>query len=188
MEMSDNLPLTTLLKKWRQGDDKAGENVMELAYNELRRLAAYHLRGERKNHTLSATALVNEMYLRLAVSEPVDWQDRAHFFAVAARQLRRILVNYGRDRQAQKRGGKQVKLALTDIGELAQAPDQDVIVLDEALTKLGTLDPRAAQVVELRYFGGLTEAEAAEVLGVSIATLKRDWVWARAWLTANLKR
>jgi RNA polymerase sigma factor (TIGR02999 family) len=186
--MSDTLPLTTLLKNWRKGDKKAGDNVMELAYTELHRLAARYLRGERKDHTLSATALVNEMYLRLAASEPIDWQDRGHFFAIAATQLRRVLVNYARDRQALKRGGKQIKLALTDMGELSQPAEQhEIVALDEALTALETLDPRAAKVVELRYFGGLTEAESAEVLGISVATLKRDWTWARALLIANLK-
>src|SRR3712207_3452496 len=134
--MSDTLRLTTLLKNWREGDQKAGENVIELAYNELHRLATYYLRGERKDHTLSATALVNEMYVRLAASDPIDWQNRAHFFAIAARRLRRILVNHARDRQAQKRGGKQVKVALTEIGELAPTPDQDVVAVDEALTAL----------------------------------------------------
>ena len=160
---------------------------MELAYSELRRLAGHYLRAERPHHTLSATALVNEMYMRLAASEPIDWQNRAHFFAVAATQLRRVLVNYARDRQAQKRGGKQAKLSLTEVGELAQPEKLDLMALDDALTELGKLDPRASRVVELRYFGGLTEAEAAEVLGISIATLKRDWTWARAWLIAQLK-
>jgi RNA polymerase sigma factor (TIGR02999 family) len=186
--MSDTLQLTTLLKKWRDGDRQAGHDVIEMAYNELHRLAAHYLRGERNDHTLSATALVNEMYVRLAASDPIDWQNKAHFFAIAATQVRRVLVNYARDRQAQKRGGKQVKLALTDIGEPEHAPEQhNIVALDEVLTRLATLDARAAKVVELRYFAGLSEAEAAEVLGISVATLKRDWTWARAWLIANLK-
>ena len=185
--LDEGVKLTVLLRNWRDGDQTSAEQVMELAYSELRRLASHYLRAERPNHTLNATALVNEMYMRLAASEPIDWQNRAHFFAVAATQLRRVLVNYARDRQAQKRGGKQVKLSLTEVGELAQPEELDLMSLDEALTDLGKLDPRAAKVVELRYFGGLTEAEAAEVLGISIATLKRDWTWARAWLIAQLK-
>jgi RNA polymerase sigma factor (TIGR02999 family) len=128
------------------------------------------------------------MYLRLAGSEPIDWQDRAHFFAVAAKQLRRILVNYARDRHAQRRGGKHVKLSLTEANLVAQPPEQDLLALDAALTELAELDVRASQVVELRYFAGLTEAETAEALNISVATVKRDWIWARAWLIANLER
>jgi RNA polymerase sigma factor (TIGR02999 family) len=184
----DGSDLTVLLRAWRKGDPNAAERVMELAYSELRKVARHHMRGERSDHTLSATALVNELYVRLAGSEPIDWQNRAHFFAVAATQLRRILVNHARDRQAQKRGGKQVKLAFAEVSDLAQPQQLDVLRVDEALTELASLDKRACQVVELRYFAGLTEAEAAEALGISLATVKRDWTWARAWLIANLKR
>ena len=185
--MHDSSDLTVLLRAWREGDPNAAEQVMELAYSELRKVARYYMRGERSDHTLSATALVNEMYVRLAGSEPIDWQNRAHFFAVAAKQLRRILVNHARDRHAQKRGGKQVKLALAELHDLAAPQELDLLRLDEALTELGSLDHRASQVVELRYFAGLTEAETAEALGISVATVKRDWTWARAWLIANLK-
>jgi RNA polymerase sigma factor (TIGR02999 family) len=127
------------------------------------------------------------LYFRLSASKAVDWQNRAHFFAVAAQQLRRILVNYARDRQALKRGGKQVKLALSEVNGLARPREQDVLDVDEALTRLATLDERAARVVELRFFGGLTEKAAAEALGISVATLKRDWTFARAWLSLNVK-
>lgn len=175
-----------LLKKWRAGDKSAADELMVRVYSELRRLAAQHLRAERSDQTLSATALVNEMYLRLSASEPVNWQNRVHFFAVAAQQIRRILVNYARDRQAQKRGGKQVKLSLSVVNGLEASRDQDLLDLEEALTELGTMDDRAARVVELRFFGGLTEREAAEVLGISVATLKRDWDFARAWLISRL--
>jgi RNA polymerase sigma factor (TIGR02999 family) len=131
--------------------------------------------------------LVHELYFRLFAAEPVQWQNRAHFFAVAAQQLRRILVNYARDRQAQKRGGKRVKLALTDVNGMAEPREQDLLDLDRALDRLHDLDQRAARVVELRFFGGLTEMEAAEVLSISVATLKRDWDFARAWLIRQLR-
>jgi RNA polymerase sigma factor (TIGR02999 family) len=180
--------LTTLLKNWRSGDAAASAALMEAVYSTLRRVAAHYLRGERPDHTLSPTALVNEVYLRFAASGDIDWQSRAHFFAVAAQQIRRILVNYARDRHALKRGGKQVKLALTEVNGLAQPYDEDIVELDGALTQLAELDERAARVVELRYFGGLTEREAAEVIGISVTTLKRDWAFARAWLTSRLSR
>lgn len=159
---------------------------MTTVYDELRRLAAHYMRQERPDHTLQATALVHELYLRLFQSEPVEWQNRAHFFAVAAQALRRILVNHARDRQAQKRGGKQVRLSLTDVNGLAEPAEHDLLEIEEALARLEQLDPRAARVVELRFFAGLTEAEAAEALGVSVATLKRDWAFGRAWLLRHL--
>lgn len=178
---------TASLAAWRQGDKHATEQVMSTIFQELRRLAAHYLRQERPDHTLQPTALVNELYLRLCASEPIDWQNRAHFFAVAARQLRRILINYARDRKAEKRGGARVKLSLSQVQGLADTRDEDLLEIHEALEKLAALDARAAQVVELRFFGGLTEKEAAEVLGISIATLKRDWEFARAWLLRQLR-
>ena len=184
----DSLPLTTLLAAWREGREGAAGQLISLVYGELRRLAQYYLRQERPDHTLEPTALVHELYLRLSAGEPVDWQNRAHFFAVAARQFRRILVNYARDRQAEKRGGKRVKVTLTEVNGLAAPEQQDLLELDDALEQLSALDERAARVVELRFFGGLTEKEAAEVLGISVATLKRDWEFARAWLITRLRR
>lgn len=178
--------MTALLAQWRLGDPAAGERLMQRVYQELRSLAAYYLRQERPDHTLQPTALVHEMYLRLMASPPAAWQDRAHFFAVAARQLRRVLVNYARDRQAGKRGGKQFKLALSDVHGLAEPQNEDFRMVDEALERLEKLDHRSAQVVELRFFGGLKEAEIAEVLGISVATVKRDWDFARAWLIQSL--
>jgi RNA polymerase sigma factor (TIGR02999 family) len=184
---SDRQGVTELLTRWRSGDNQARDELVNVAYAELRYLAARYMRRERAGHTLQATALVNELYIRLFGSKPIQWQDRAHFFAVAARQLRRILVNHARDRKAAKRGGKQVRLALSDVNGLAADNEESVMELDEAMHRLEELDSRAAQVVELRFFGGLTEVEAAEVLGVSVATLKRDWDFARAWLTKQLK-
>ena len=179
--------VTTLLASWRQGDQRAADKLASTVYDELRRLAAHYMRGERVDHTLEPTALVNEMYLKLIAAEPVAWQNRAHFFAVAAQQLRRILVNHARDRQAAKRGGKRVKLSLSYANGVEQPREQDLLELDEALEKLEQVDSRAARVIELRFFAGLTEEESAEALGISIATLKRDWTFGRAWLLRHLQ-
>jgi len=178
--------LTTLLSRWRDGDQLAGQEVVQTVYDELRRIAGNLLRKERLDHTLQPTALVHEMYLRFFESQPVDWQNRAHFFAVAAQQLRRILVNHARDRVAAKRGGGALRLTLTSLDSLAGPREQDVLELNEALERLETFDSRAARVIELRFFGGMTEPEMAESLGISIATVKRDWVFARAFLISQL--
>jgi RNA polymerase sigma-70 factor, ECF subfamily len=185
--LSDSQPFTTLLMDWSHGNKQAEEQVMGIVYRELHRLAARYMRGERQDHTLEATALVNELYIRLCASEPVSWQNRAHFFAVAAQQLRRILIDHARDLRTQKRGGGCVKLSLTQANGLAQPREEDLLEVDEALCRLEALDPRAGRVVELRFFGGLTEKEAAEALGISVATLKRDWEFARAWLIRQLR-
>jgi RNA polymerase sigma factor (TIGR02999 family) len=179
-------PVTILLANWRDGDPSAAEKLIAAVYNELRHIAGYYMRSERADHTLQPTALVHEMFLKLSNNEPVTWQNRAHFFAVAAQQLRHILVNHARDRQAQKRGGKRVKLTLSYVNGLSQTREQDVLELNEALERLERFEPRAARVVELRFFAGLTEAEAAEALGISVASLKRDWAFARAWLLRQL--
>jgi RNA polymerase sigma-70 factor, ECF subfamily len=178
--------VTALLESWRQGDSAAADKLVGIVYDELRRLAARYMREERPDHTLQATALVHEMYLKLFEGEKVQWQNRAHFFAVAAQQLRRIVVNHARDRHAQKRGGKRVKLSLSHVNGLAQPGEQDLLELDEALGRLEQLDARAARVIELRFFAGLTEPEIAEALGISVATLKRDWAFGRAWLLTQL--
>jgi RNA polymerase sigma factor (TIGR02999 family) len=177
--------ITTLLVDWKHGNRAAGEQLIEIVYPELRRLAAHYLRPERPDHTLQATALVHELYVRLIAGESVHWEDRAHFFAVAAQQLRRILIDHARGLHAAKRGGGQAKVTMADVG-LTPAQNIDVLALDEALTRLEQLDPRAAKIVELRYFAGLEEKEAAAALGVSLATLKRDWNFARAWLLSQL--
>ncbi len=175
-----------LLANLRQGKENAAARIMSLAYQELRRLAAHYMRQERPDHTLQATALVHEAYVRLCGGESPDFKDRAHFFAVAAQQMRRILVDYARDRYAAKRGGKQVRLSLDDVLNLGQSVDEDVIAVDLTLKRLESLDPRAGRVVELRFFGGLTEEESAEVLNVGVTTIKRDWDFARSWLQSRL--
>jgi RNA polymerase sigma factor (TIGR02999 family) len=159
---------------------------MELVYDDLHKIAAREMRRERGEHTLQTTALVHETYLRLCSSSPPQWNDRAHFFAVAAQQIRRVLVDHARRLQAEKRGGEQVNLSLWDSDGPICHFNEQFLSLNEALDVLETLDARAAKVIELRFFGGLSEAEAAAVLGVSVATLKRDWDFARSWLAARL--
>jgi RNA polymerase sigma factor (TIGR02999 family) len=184
----DSRALTTLLLDWRAGNPAAADQLASILYNDLRSLARQYLRHERPDHTLQPTALVNELYLRLfGVSAPVTWQNRAHFFAVAAQTLRRILVDHARAQRAEKRGGHQVKVSLTAAQKWAESRNEDLLAVEEALQQLEQLEPRAAQVVELRFFGGLTEEEVAEVLGVSPITVKRDWKFARAWLMNQLR-
>lgn len=184
--MNDSHHSTELLHAWRGGDKAAADDLMNNAYEELRKVAAPHMQLERREHTLQATALVHELYVRLFASERIDWQDRAHFFAVAARQLRRILVNHARDRRAGKRGGGAIRLSLADADMAVKPIDHDLLAIDESLHRLEQLDPRSARVVELRYFAGLLEKEAAAVLRISIATLKREWEFARASLLTEL--
>jgi RNA polymerase sigma factor (TIGR02999 family) len=155
---------------------------MPLVYDELRRLAHHYLRRERSDHTLQSTALVHEAYVRLAGQNPPEWQNRAHFFGIAARIMRQILVEHARGRAADKRGGDPVRIELDESQALAQAHDVDVIALDKALRKLSELDMQQGRIVELRFFAGLTIEDTSEVLGISPATVKRDWTTARAWL------
>lgn len=178
--------LTALLADWRDGNDEAGKELMAVAYNHLRRLAAHYLRRERSDHTLQATELVGELYVKLFSYEPVDWRDRVHFFAVAARQLRRILVDHARAKRAEKRGGNCVRLSLTAVVGLAHSVEFDLLEIEEALAQLEASEPRAAAGVELRFFAGLTETEIADALGISLATLRRDWKFSRAWLLSRL--
>ena len=186
MSQGNSTEIQPLLDAWRQGDIAARERVFELMYADLRRIAAAHMRRERPDHTLQATALVHEVYLRLFSRSAVDFKDRAHLLAVAARQVRRILLNHARDLHAAKRGGDAIKLSLEDLHEFGRQP-HDLLLLDVVLKRLAHVDPRAAETVELRYFGGLTEAETAEVLGTSVATVKRDWNFARVWLLRQLE-
>jgi RNA polymerase sigma-70 factor (ECF subfamily) len=173
---------TQLLNAWSAGDETAGKELMEIIYQELRRLAAHYLQNERPDHTLQPTALVNELYIKLFSSEPVRWQNRGHFLAVAARQLRHLVIDYARVQRAQKRGGGQARLSLDGVAEAGIVMDDRILDLDRALDRLSKLDERAAKVVELRYFGALTENEVAEALGISVPTVKRDWEFARSWL------
>ncbi len=182
LHRTSSTPVTTLLVRWREGDRQALEELMPLVYDELRRLARHYLRQERSDHTLQSTALVHEAYLRLAGGNAPNWQSRAHFFGVAAHIMRQILVEHARGRDAAKRGGNVCKLALDDAVAPLQQIDVDVVALDKALTELSELDAQQGRIVELRFFGGLTIEDTSEVLGVSPATVKRDWVTARAWL------
>lgn len=186
MPPPDSETFTRWLVEWRNGSQDAAERLFAAAYQELRRLAAWQFQNERTGHTLQPTALVNELYIKLFEGEPIEWQNRAHFFAVAAQQLRRLLIDHARARLADKRGGGDVRLSLTEVNGLAAPRQEDLIELDEALRRLEALDQRSSQVIELRFFGGLSEKEAAEVLGISVATLKRDWDFARAWLLSQL--
>lgn len=178
--------ITQLLRQWREGDGSARDRLVAVLYPELRALADRQLRGERSNHTLQPTALVNEAYLRLSGLERMDWQDRGHFVHMAARVMRGILVDHARRRQAAKRdGGLQVTLTGVDLAA-PEAGDVDALALDAALARLEQLDPDKARVVELRYFGGMTIEETAEAMASSPATVKRQWQAARAWLFAAL--
>lgn len=183
--------ITRLLVRARAGDAAAHEQLIPLIYDELRRLARHYLQQEHLQHTLQPTALVHELYLHLfkPVSnlETVEWQDRNHFFVVAARQMRRLLVDHARAKHAAKRDGDRQRVELTtDVSHTAPL-DLDLLALDQAMSRLEANHPRAAKVVELRYFGGLTETEAAETLGIGLTTLKRDWEFARAWLFQQLR-
>jgi RNA polymerase sigma factor (TIGR02999 family) len=175
-------PVTELLVRWRGGDREALEELMPLVYEELRRLAHHYLRQERTDHTLQSTALVHEAYLRLARENAPQWQNRAHFFGIAAHIMRQILVEYARGRSAAKRGGNALTLTLDEAVALPQHMDVDVVALDKALSELSDLDAQQGRIVELRFFAGLTIEDTSEVLGISPATVKRDWVTARAWL------
>ena len=177
-----------MLAEWGQGNEDARDALIPVLYDELRRLARHQLRSERPDHTLQSAALVNEAYLRLVRQKPPQWQNRAHFFGVAAQLMRHILVDHARNRRAVKRGAGAPRLALDLELEATEKNGIDVIVLDDALGKLAALDSQQARVVEMRFFGGLSIQETAVVLEVSAATIKREWVTARAWLRRELKR
>src|SRR5262245_38771067 len=179
---------TELLRAWNQGDESALDRLMPLVYNELHRLARNYMRRERPDHTLQATSLVNEAYLRLIDVNRVEWRNRAHFLALAAQMMRRILVESARNRQRQKRGGGAVHMNLEDVQELPDAKEHDLVALSDALSGLATFDARMSQVVELRFFGGLTVDETAHVLNISPETVMRDWKTAKAWLLREIKR
>lgn len=184
----DSGDVTQLLVDYSNGKREALDVLTPLVYGELRNLAARYLRRERSDHTLQSTALVHEAYLRLIDQNQVRWQNRAHFFGVAAQMIRRILVDHARTRHAQKRGGNAQKLSLDEAIGLPEQRDLDIIALDDALKLLAELDPQQSKVIELRFFGGLSIEETAEALGISPATVKREWVTARAWLLRQLSR
>jgi len=180
--------VTRLLRAWSSGDSEALQALTPLVYEELHRRAHWHMRRENPGHTLQTTALVNEAYLRLVDMRRISWRDRAHFFALASRVIRHVLVDAARSRQSLKRGADASPEALDEDLLVSANPPADIIALDDALRTLSTIDARKNQVVELRFFGGLTVEEAAEVLGVSAETVKRDWKLAKAWLRRELRR
>jgi RNA polymerase sigma factor (TIGR02999 family) len=184
--MMHSAGITQLLIQWRNGDQEALNELLPQVYSELRRLANYYLRQERPGHTLQPTALIHEVYLRLVDEKEVDWQNRAHFFGIAVVRMRHILVEYARSRQAAKRGGGEYRLSLNEGNEKAEKADVNLLALDDALQRLEALDPHKVRIVELRYFGGLTIEETAEVLRISPATVKRHWSMARAWLRGEI--
>jgi RNA polymerase sigma factor (TIGR02999 family) len=180
--------ITQLLVKWSQGDQAAFDQLMPLVYQELRRLADSYLRRERHHHSLQPTVLVHEAYLRLVNQQEVSLHNRAQFFGMAATLMRRILVDHNRRRRAAKRGGGEYTLSLSRANRFDNNPDVNLIALDEALEKLAAIKPQHSRIVELRFFGGLTIEEAAQVLGISHATVERDWNFARAWLRRELSQ
>ena len=178
--------VTGLLKEWSEGDETALEQLMPLVYDELHRLAHQHMRKEGPGHILQTSALINEAYLRLVDQPQIQWQNRAHFFGIAARLMRRILVDDARKRDSSKRGGSLIQIPLDEVNSLAQEQAANVAALDEALQRLETIDARHGQIVELRFFGGLSIEETAEVLKVSPGTVMRDWTFAKAWLRREI--
>ena len=176
-----------LLSALTNGEDGAASKLIPLVYDELRRLAGSYMRRERVDHTLQATALVNEAYLKLIEQRAVNWQSRAHFFGVAAQLMRRILIDYARGHTREKRGGEQKKVSLDEVFLFSEQQADELLAVDDSLNLLEKMDPRQARVVELRFFAGLSVEEAAEALGVSPKTVKRDWSVAKAWLYADLK-
>ncbi len=183
----DPAAVTGLLRAWGEGDTKAGDRLMPLVYAELRKRAAAYLRRERPGHTLQPTALVHEAYLRMAGQDRAAWKNRAQFFGVAACMMRRILVDHARALNMAKRAGRLINVELQDDHAVVAAPGIDVLALDEALTRLAAFDARKTAVAELRFFSGLSVEETAQVLGVSVATVEREWQVARAWLYSALK-
>lgn len=184
--MAESGNVTQLLVSWSRGDRAALEALMPLVQSELHRVASRHMAGERPGHLLQATALVNEAYLRLVDWQNVDWQDRAHFFAVAAQVMRRVLVDAARSRDRAKRGRGHIHVTLSEAADVASAQPLDLVGLDDALVALSALHARQGRVVELRFFGGLSLEETAHVLDVSVGTVRRDWSLAQAWLYREL--
>ncbi|RPI53661.1 MAG: sigma-70 family RNA polymerase sigma factor [Acidobacteria bacterium] len=185
---SSRSEVTRLLKEWGDGRQGALDSLLPQIYAELRRLASSYLRRERPDHTLQPTALVHEAFIRLVDQRAVRWQNRAHFFGIAAQAMRRILVDHARAHSADKRGAGERAVSFDDALAVVGAPDIDMLALDEALTRLAVLDPQQSRVVELRFFGGLTMEETAEVMNISTATVGREWTLAKAWLYAELSR
>lgn len=178
--------ITQLLKDWSNGDQSAGDELMVLVYDELHRMAHQHMRKERPGHTLQTSALVNQAYVRLVDQKNVQWQNRAHFFAIAARMMRRILVDHARSRRYAKHGGDARLVSLDEVAIVSEERATDIVALDNALVSLAAIDPRKSQIVELRFFGGLSIDETAALLAVSPGTVMRDWTLAKAWLRREI--
>jgi RNA polymerase sigma factor (TIGR02999 family) len=188
MDAPSTQDITQLLVAWKRGDAAALERLAPLVHAELHRLAKRYMAAERPGHLLQTTALVNEAYLRLIDWQNVEWQNRAHFFGLAAQLMRRVLVDFARARQREKRGGAALRVSLSDAANVAVERSADLVALDDALTALEQLEPRQSRVVELRFFAGLSNAETAEALHISVGTVRRDWSLAEAWLFRELKR
>jgi RNA polymerase sigma factor (TIGR02999 family) len=188
MSPNSDVGPTELLRAWNEGDGSALDKLIPHVYDELYRLARRYMRRERPDHTLQATSLVNEAYLRLIDVNHIEWRNRTHFLALAAQMMRRILVDFARNRHRQKRGGSAVQVGLDDVQELPESKEHDLVALSDALSGLANFDSRMSQVVELRFFGGLTVDETADVLSVSPETVMRDWKTAKAWLLREIRR
>jgi RNA polymerase sigma-70 factor, ECF subfamily len=186
MAASSTHEVTQLLRAWTTGDEQALEKLTPLVYQQLHRVARHYMAGQRSGHILQATALVNEVYLQLVDCGQVNWQDRAHFLAVSAQLMRRILIDFARSRGAQKRGAGTLPISLDEVPSVCAEPDPNLVALDDALQALGAIDERKSKVVELRFFGGLSIDETAEVLKVSSETVQRDWRLAKVWLLREL--
>ena len=185
--------ITAMLRAWGAGEQEATDDLIRAVYTELRRQARFRLKRERANHTLDTTALINEVYLRLVGQRSTAWKDRGHFFAIASKLMRRILVDHARSRHSRKRGGVDEDVRLSDITPVAEPAaantlDIDILALDEALERLALIDPQQVRIVELRHFGGLEVTETAAALNISAATVKRDWAMAKAWLRNELRQ
>ncbi len=188
MSVPDDHEVTSLLQAWSAGDERALDKLAPLVYQELHRTAHRYMDREHSGHTLQTTALINEVYLRLVNARKVDWQGRAHFYAICARMMRRVLTDFARSRRYIKRGGDAVHLSFDEALFLGREDDPDIVELDEALNVLAGMDPRKTQVVELRFFGGFSVEETAKVLGVSVETVHRDWKFAKVWLLRELSK
>jgi RNA polymerase sigma-70 factor, ECF subfamily len=188
MTISSSKEVTQLLFDWGNGDQAALDKLVPIVYEELRRMAGRYMRRQNPDHTLQTSALVNEAYLRLIDQKNVQWQNRAHFFGIAAQLMRRVLIDHVRSHHYAKRGGDAVKVSLDEAAIMDQSRSPDLIALDDALNSLAAIDPQQSRIVELRFFGGLTIEETAEVLGISHATVERDWSVARAWLRREMER
>ncbi len=186
MEQPQSHEVTGLLQAWSAGDEEALQKLVPMVYRQLHRAARHYMAGERSGHTLQATALINEVYMRLVDVKRIDWQDRAHFFAICAQLMRRILIDFARSRRYQKRGGGAAHVPFDEALLLSSQPSTDLVALDDALKRLAVIDERKGRVVELRFFGGLDVKETAEVLKVSKETVMRDWNLAKVWLLRDL--